>query len=509
MVRERLDWNGLVRSIRGNRAGKATYYKPVCVIAAIDLANIGRLDSDLLHSELIIRRFSEYVSAVFPDRAGAGWQPLWFLANDGLWTFSKKGKRLTRQEIREGLSTKNTAFARFDTQAIASDYQALWNNPAQRKVLRDQMLLILARDPENRALLRTLFDPEAFGDPERWPADDEIDLRLQALTDQLKLFTVTESDGPEPRKVTREALLAFDSQGLPKASAVGPIFEETGRTPIRLTAAPGEGSPAQADFQVALAGKCQHLETLAAATNRATHILPSLRGMIDALTTAPSQSTSYLVWSHGNTLRRLHDAELRALESDDPEAPPLPERLGELLGDVVEQFNVYALTDPIVGLLDRAKSGPEKRSKSLRSLQAGVTLVAAIRRTPEIVDPEAALVLETATTSAQSAEDAPGFNTDQAIVNAVEIQRNGARAILVNALQEVRNVFTKAKGLGKVTVEGAAKQVGVEIVKQLPIAAFVAGVQNLFIALWKGVAGSEQVQQLVSLIRDLISHLRT
>lgn len=509
MARERPDWSALVRSVRSNRAGKATFYKPVCVIAAIDLANIGRLDSDLLHSELIIRRFGEYVSVAFPDRAGAGWQPLWFLANDGLWTFSKKGKRLTRLQIQEGRSTKNKVFARFDTQAIATDYQALWNEPAQRKVLRDQMLLILARDAENRPLLRALFDPETLGDPARWPTEDDLDLRLQALTDQLDLFHAPENNGAATRKGPREALLAFKVEDLPQASLVGPTFQETGRAPIRLTAAPnGSGSPTQIDFQAALAGKCDHLETLAAATNRASHILPALRGLIHALTTTPSQSTSYLVWSHGNTLRRLCDAELRALESDDPEAPPLPDRLGEMLGDVVEQFNAYALIDPIVGMLDRARPGPEKRSRSLQSLQAGGELVAAIRRAPEIVEPEAARLLEVATTAAQSAQDAPGFNADQAIVNAVEIQRNGARAILVNALQEVRNLLSKSKALAKPAAEGAAKQVGVEIVKRLPIATFVAGAQNLFVALWKGVAGSDQVQQLVTLIRDLISHLR-
>lgn len=511
MARDRLDWTGLVQSIRRNRAGKATYYKPVCVISAIDLADIGRLESDLLHSELIIRRFGEYVSVTFPDRASAGWIPLWFLANDGLWTFSKKGKRLTRQEIRDAPSTKNSTLARFDTQAIAADYQALWSDAGQRKLLREQMLLVLARDPENRRLLRALFDPEAFGDPERWPADDELNLRLQALTGQFDLFRGIDSEDPEPRKVTREALLAFEADELPKATPVGPNFEESGRTPIRLTAAPSDyGSQVLPDLQVALAGKCEHLKTLAAATNRASHVLPALRGLIQALTTVPSQSTGYLVWSHGNTLRRLYDAELRALESDDPEAPPLPDRLGEMLGDIVEQFNVYALTDPIVGLLDRAKAGPEKRSKSLQSLQAGVELVAAIRRAPEIVDPDAAGVLGTATTAAQSAQGAPGFNADQAIVNAVEIQRNGARAILVNALQEVRNLlFSMAKGLARPAVEGAAKQAGVEVVKQIPIAAFVVSVKNLFVALWNGLAGSEKVQQLLDLIGDLISQLRS
>lgn len=515
MAREKADWSGLVQSIRANRAGKATFYKPVCVIAAIDLANIGRLDPDLLHWELIIRRFGEYVAVAFPERASAGLLPLWFLANDGLWTFSRRGKRLTREALKVPPSSTNKAREKLDTQSIAPEYRNLWESAEQRKALRNQMLLILARDAESRTLVRALFDPAAVNDPERWPKEAEIDDYLQEISDQRDLFRGRPADdnrsgGAAAARAARKALLAFELKDLPQASAVGPTFESSGDAPIRLTANPvHDVSQAQTDLHRALAAKCQNLESLASSSNnRAAHILPALVALTSALQSDPTQSSSYLIWSHANTLRRLYDAEVRALEVEDPESPPLPDRLRVLLGDLVEQFNAYALTDHIIGLLDRAKPGPAKRSESLQVLDAGVALVKAIRETPGILEPDAAKVLETATIAAQEAKQTSGFNADQAVVNAVEMQRNGARAILLNALLEVRKVFSKIKTPGKHVAEGAAKQLGAETIKQLPISKFVSDAREFFTALWHGTAGSDTVQQLVVHIRDLINQLR-
>lgn len=515
MAREKADWSGLVGSIRANRAGRATFYKPVCVIAAIDLADIGRLDPDLLHWELIIRRFSEYVAVAFPERASAGLLPLWFLANDGLWTFSRRGKRLTREALKVPPSSTNKAREKFDTQSIAPEYRNLWESAEQRKALRNQMLLILARDAESRTLVRALFNAAAFNDPERWPTESEIDDYLQEISDQRDLFRGrsaddTSSGGAGRARAARKALLAFELKDFPQASAVGPTFEATGDAPIRLTPNPmRDVSQAHSDLHQALAAKCRNLVSLASSSNnRAAHILPALVALVSALQSDPSQSSSYLIWSHANTLRRLYDAEVLALESPDPESPPLPDRLRVLLGDVVEQFNAYALTDHIIGLLDRAKPGPAKRSESLQSLEAGVGLVKAIRATPGILEPDAAKVLETATIAGQEATQTPGFNADQAVVNAVEIQRNGARAILLNALLEVRKVFSTVKTTGKLVAEGAAKQLGAETIKLLPISKFVAGTRELFTALWQGTAGSDTIHQLVVHIRDLINQLR-
>lgn len=125
MPREHNDWTELTRSIHQNRASNALFYKPVCVIAAIDLADAGGLVSDMLYAELIIRKFEQYVSVAYPSRASKGWWPLWFLANDGLWTFSKRGKLLSKADLAIRPTTKNKTLQRFDRQAIAPEYRDL------------------------------------------------------------------------------------------------------------------------------------------------------------------------------------------------------------------------------------------------------------------------------------------------------------------------------------------------------------------------------------------------
>jgi hypothetical protein len=514
MAREKTDWNALIRSIHHNRSGNALFYKPVCVIAAIDLADIGRLDSDLLHSELILRRFSDYVSVSFPERANAGWQPLWYLANDGMWTFSKKGKRLTKAMLEARPSTKNKAIQRFDTQTIAPEYRALWESSDQRKTLRDQMLLMIAQDADSRSLLRALFDPSSFANPDRWPSDAMIEDYLQSLSVQGDLFRDHSSAASEPKPLSasavRKAVLAFDPEELPQPSPVGPSFEVTGDAPIGLS--PGvrrDVTGAQADLYAVLALKCQALEAQAATSHNLTaHIRPALNALIAALNDDPAQSNAYLIWSYGNTLRRLQEADARAQEETDPDDRPLPGRTRELLGDVVEQFNVYAMTDHIVGLLDRAKPGPAGRIELLNKLDAGAGLVEAISASSGILTADAAEVLETSTQTALDAKQSTGLNADQALINAVEIQRNGARAILHNAWLEMKNFAERIKGSGKEFALGAVKQLGAETVKLLPLTTFVHGARDQLVALWHGAANSGTVTYIVGLVREFLNLFR-
>lgn len=215
-----------------------------------------------------------------------------------------------------------------------------------------------------------------------------------------------------------------------------------------------------------------------------------------------------MIWSHGNTLRQLLEADQRDRAAQDYDYPPLPNRLGVLLRDLVEQFNVYAITDHLVALLDRAKPGPAGRSDLARKLEAGTSIVAELRASPNIVTPEAATVLETATENAKNAKEASGINAEQAVVNGIEIQRNGARAILQNALIEVRKLFGKIPSALKKAGEGAAKQAGAETVKALPIAGFVDRAGDFFIALWHGTTSSDSVNHLVMLIRMLFGSYR-
>jgi hypothetical protein len=513
MAREHNDWSELTRSIHQNRASNALFYKPVCVIAAIDLADAGGLVSDMLYADLIVHKFEQYVSVAYPTRGSKGWWPLWFLANDGLWNFSKRGKLLSKVDLATRPTTKNKTLQRFDRQAIAPEYRDLWNSAADRKTLRDQMLAIMNRYSESKLLVRALFDPALFDQADRWPSQSEVDSYLNDLSGQGDLF---QDQAPleqfnKPRTVTavRKALSTFDATALPPVSPIGPELEITGSTPIAIsTPAFREVTAPQAALYAALRQKSLLLDEMAANSNRATHLRPALADMIRALEGEPNQSSGYLIWSPGNTLRRLLAAELAVLDETDPETPPLTVRMRELLTDLVEQFNVYVTTDGLVALLDAAKAGPARRSQLSLPLDAGGNLAKALDQSPGIVTAEAAKVLRTVTLNAENAKDAPGFDAEQAVVNAVEIQRNTAGGILRNAVVEFKKLTIKVKSGSKTLGEGMAKQLGVEIAKLLPITWFVNSVRDTFTALWHGTPNWDAVKHLIELIQEFFSHFR-
>jgi hypothetical protein len=509
---EHRDWNELTRSIHQNRASNALFYKPVCVIAAIDLADAGGLVSDMLYAELIIRKFEQYVRIAFPSRASKGWWPLWFLANDGLWAFSRKGKLLSKADLASRPTTKNKTLERFDLQAITSEYRALWDDPAHRKTLRDQMLAIMNRYPESKVLVRALFNPALIDQPEKWPSEEAVDRYLNDLTGQGDLFD-SSADGAQASRRSaadvRKALSTFDVGGLPTITPVGPNLEITGETPIAISAGTHrEITSAQKELYDDLLQKCLQLASVSDSSNRAAHLGPALGKLIQAVEGPVEASSGYLIWSPGNTLRRLLVADIRARKVDDPDVPPLTDIAGELLNDLVEHFNVYAMTDHLVGLLDHAKSGPAGRANLTDVLDAGSDIVSALRQAPQIVTPETARVLEDVTQNAQSAKNAAGIDAEQAVANAVEIQRNTAGGILRNAALEIKNFAQKLKSPGKTLGEGALKQIGAEVVKWLPITLLVNGARDAFVALWQGTTSSEVVNYFVGLIRDFFMHFR-
>lgn len=512
MAREHRDWNELTRSIHQNRASNALFYKPVCVIAAIDLADAGGLVSDMLYAELLIRKFEQYVTIAFPSRASKGWWPLWFLANDGLWTFSRKGKLLSKADLASRPTTKNKTLERFDRQAIAPEYRALWDDAAQRKTLRDQMLAIMNRYPESKVLVRALFDPALIDQPDKWPSEEAVDRYLNDLTGQGDLFdrsAVGLDVSWRSAADVRKALSTFDIAGLPATTPIGPSLEITGETPIAISDGTyREITSAQKELYEDLRQKCLQLASVADSSNRAAHLGPALSRLILALDGPVETSSGYLIWSSGNTLRRLLVADIRARKVDDPDDPPLTDIAGELLNDLVEHFNVYAKVDHLVSLLDHAKSGPVGRTDLSNALDAGSEIVAALRQVPDIVTADAARVLEDATQNAQNAKGAAGMDAEHAVTNAVEIQRNTAGGILRNAALEIKKFAQKFKGPSKTLGEGALKQLGAEAIKLLPITLLVNSARDAFVALWQGTTSSEIVNYFVGLIRDFFMHLR-
>lgn len=510
-IQQRKDWNALIRSIRRGRAPSARFFKPVCVIAAIDLADRGSLVSDLLHSELIVRQFADYVEPFFPERASSGWQPLWFLSNDGLWTFFRKGKALDRASFDNGMPrTKKKLFEKFDTQLISPGYKQLWDSSQSRKELRDQMLLMLDADTECRALVAPLLHPDRFAPPESWPDEAEISAYLDGVREQYDLFagqskTAVASDDVAAGAAAGacDALVAFDVDALPAATAIGPEFQVNGTAPIRLAHPPRSMDSVQRELYLLLRAKCAVLRrAVPASTNRMVQLRAPVDQFAAALQAEPAATSGHVIWAHGNTLRRLNDADIRARSSSNPDVEPLPEDIGELLSDLVEQFNVYAQQDALMRQLDNARIGPAGRAELLERLQAGRNIVSAAQANPQVLEPRAAELLATATNTADQAAAMTGLNADQAIVNTVEMQRNGARAMVRSALLEFKDWFAKTKEARKTVTEGALKQAG-EVIKQLPFIHFVNSTAKYLRELWKGQDGAALIDRVLDWLRSI------
>lgn len=499
----------MIRSVDRGRAPAAPFFKPVCVIAAIDLADRGQLVSDLLHSELIVRQFAEYVEPFFPDRAANGWQPLWFLSNDGLWTFFRKGKPLDRSSFDNGMPrTKKKLFEKIDAQEITPAYKTLWDSAAARKELRDEMLLMLSGNAGCHALVAPLLDPARFHSPERWPDEQEVAAYLGSIRKQYDLFGAPRPSRPASDAAARanagDAIAAFNLDALPPVTPVGPELIATGMAPISLEQSQVPVGTVQRDLYLLVRAKCQVLlRALPMSSNRAAQLRPPVGLFADALKPEASKAQGHILWSHGNTLRRLNDADLRARSSTNPDIVPLPEDIGELLSDLVEQFNVYARHEPLLQQLDNARIGPAGRAEAIERFHAGRRMLEAAARFEGILEPHAAEVLATATETAERALETPGLDADQAIANSVEMQRNGARAMLQSAVLEFRKWFKKTKGARSMLAEGALKETGAEAVRQLKFVSFVNAAAKLFRELWKGHDGLDIVEKLIEWLRNV------
>ena len=180
---ERINWSSLTRRIGHNRSGKALFFKPVCVLAAIDLVDEGRLAPNDLDAAAVLDRFSDYVSPFFKKRGSKGYEPLWRLSNDHLWTFYKGDRALTPSDFTQGSpSTRSRLLGSSDRMAIDQRYARLWASPSERGALRGEMLLMLHDgDGDSRVLAAALFDPRHLSSRDRWPSQEALEAHLAPL----------------------------------------------------------------------------------------------------------------------------------------------------------------------------------------------------------------------------------------------------------------------------------------------------------------------------------------
>ena len=198
-------WSGLLKSIRRHRSPGARFYKPVCLIGAIDLMDEGLMDPEAVDAGAVIDRFHAYVGVRDPDRANQGWRPLWHLTNDGVWTFRSGERTVTPDMFGPERSPRSRSHLSsvVDGLSIADRLRPAWRDPASLLSLRRDLLRILAEEEgDSRRYSRQLFVPTKFDRPEAWPSQAEVDLELDVSREQLDFFGagtgLEADDSPSP-----------------------------------------------------------------------------------------------------------------------------------------------------------------------------------------------------------------------------------------------------------------------------------------------------------------------
>jgi hypothetical protein len=167
-----------------------------------------------------------------------------------------------------------------------------------------------------------------------------------------------------------------------------------------------------------------------------------------------------------------------------------------MLSDLVEQFNVFAMHDDNLRRLDEQSLGPIDRAELLIEVEAGRSIISALSQRPLVADPSAVAALEEAASTAEEASTQTGINADQALNNALTIQRNGVIAVLAKAVSEVKTRLRTVE-------EGAWRAVGGEAVK-LIFAAFVKAYEKPIATLLARIQGADIAAYVLKLVRQLL-----
>ncbi len=207
-MRQSRDWSRLVESIRSGRYHGSKFYKPVCLIAAIDLADLGEIEPLEVDANKIIDRFGDYVRPHFRKRGPLGWQPLWYLANDGIWSFLEDGRIAGPKTVKGRIQprSRKAVLEKFDHMVIDPSFRLQWGQADARRALRDQLLMMLWNDGEpSSTFARALFDPAANEEPDRWPSLKEMADHQRRMSGQDDLFDERVSAEPSQTPTDPEA----------------------------------------------------------------------------------------------------------------------------------------------------------------------------------------------------------------------------------------------------------------------------------------------------------------
>jgi len=294
-------------------------------------------------------------------------------------------------------------------------------------------------------------------------------------------------------------LRALPIERLPNQADIAPRFETGGSGPIRVRPEPRPTvtDDKQEIYEELCIKARQFLDAVPREDNRTARVRNLVVALLEQLPDDLGDVRPLRLWSKGNSLRRSRDADLRIQRSPDPDGIPLAEHFAEMLSDLVEQYNVFAIYDEELSKIDADSLGPRDRAHVLAELEAGRLVSLALSSTPGVADPSAVAVLDEAVAQGDEATSQTGINADHAISQSLATHRNGAIAVLAKAVNEVKSRLKSAE-------DGAWKYVGEEAAK-LVFANFVKLYEKPLGTLFAGVQGGDVASYVLRLLHKLLS----
>ena len=232
-------------------------------------------------------------------------------------------------------------------------------------------------------------------------------------------------------------------EDLPSASARGFAFSDDPAAPIDLEPdKPTPDSLYQEDILEELRDKATRLmESCPVGSNHLATLRGDAQRFLEAITPDFDSLRMHLVWSRGNLLRRLLDADKRIRASVDSLSTPLDEVVAGALEDLVETLNVFIAGDAVGQDLDRASLGPSL-VEATSAIDEDRVLIDTVRGNRDVLTARAESVLDETAASAAGAEQEGSLHAEQAVSVAEATGRN----FIVAALRLVYRGATSLRG---------------------------------------------------------------
>lgn len=138
-------WGDLIKSVAARRSRDAPFFKPVCLMAMVDLITEGRIDPDDIDVDQLEKRISVMVNGIHAGRPDMRWRPIWHLSNDGAWTHSKAGRPIGPDDFDPARKPDSWREWRdsFDRVAVPPAMLTHWRSARDRSALRRAALIML------------------------------------------------------------------------------------------------------------------------------------------------------------------------------------------------------------------------------------------------------------------------------------------------------------------------------------------------------------------------------